>query len=199
MRFPIPHLLLSLLLALPSLADAADIETIPAEQLGTSLTTIQGEPTQPLSCEDGSKFAALIFITTDCPIANAYAPEIGRLGTFISEAGGKLTLVHVDADRSEAEAAQHAGDYGLQSPVVIDRKHQLVTATGATVTPEAALISPEGKLIYRGRINDLFADFGERRRAPTTHDLKHAIQTFLKGETLESARIEAVGCYIPQL
>jgi len=180
-------------------AEEEDIQTIPAKQLTTELETISGDTIQPLSCKDGSKFAALIFITTDCPIANAYAPEIGRLDAFVAASGGKLTLVHVDAERSAKEAAQHAADYGLKSPVVIDREHQLVSATGATVTPEAALVGPDGALIYRGRINDLFAGYGERRRQATTHDLKQAITSFLNGETLESARIEAVGCYIPEL
>ncbi len=82
---------------------------------------------------------------------------------------------------------------------MIDRKHELVKATGAEVTPEAALIAPDGELIYRGRISDLYAGYGTKRREATSDDFKLAIESFLSGVSVPEPRTRAIGCYIPEL
>lgn len=177
----------------------ADVDRIPADKLGLQFLTLQGETIQPLHGDKDCKFAAVIFVTTDCPVANSYAPEIQRLYSYIRESHGILTLVHVDPKLSMEDAQIHAKDYSLESPIVIDRKHELVKATGAEVTPEAALIAPDGKLIYRGRISDLYAGYGTKRREATSDDFKLAIDSFLSGVSIPEPRTRAIGCYIPAL
>ncbi len=177
---------------------ADEMDPIPAPQLQSVFETLDGTTVRPLSCDDRFQFATLIFITTDCPIANAFAPEMRRLQTFVEDAGGKLTLAYVDGSLSRASAWQHAQDYQLvEGDLVVDRELRLVKATGAQVTPEAVLVSPSGQVVYRGRISDLFADLGKKRHRVTREDLKLAIKAFVAGKAPPQARTEAVGCYIP--
>ena len=80
------------------------------------------------------------------------------------------------------------------------RKHALVEAAGARVTPEAALFVPGAggaRLVYHGRIDDRFVEFGRMRPAPTTHELEDAIAAVLAGKAVPRASAPAIGCAIP--
>jgi hypothetical protein len=162
-------------------------------------TTITGQELRPFFCDGQSiKAAVLVFVTTDCPVANRYAPELERIRADVAKAGVTLTLVHVDPDLTEKAARDHAAEYSLKAPVVIDRTHQLVAATGARVTPEAVVIDATGRIRYRGRINDQFTDFGAQRKAPSTHDLRDALRAVLEGREVAHPETTPVGCLIPK-
>jgi hypothetical protein len=147
------------------------------------------------------KACVLIFITTDCPIANSYAPEIQRIMQEYSKKSVKFTLVHVDPDLAEADAAKHAREYQLDGSgaIIIDRTHDFVKIAKATVTPEAAVFTPDLSLVYLGRINDQFAGYGDRRVQAASHDLRNALDAVLAGKPVPAPRAEAIGCYIPDL
>jgi hypothetical protein len=166
----------------------------------TVLSDITGKKTTPLNCSN-HKASLLIFITTDCPIANSYAPEIKRIINDYRRHDVKVTLVHVDPGLSNADAAKHAADYGLNAAdaIVVDRNHHLVKYAKATLTPEAAVFTPDRKLAYLGRINDQYAGYGDRRTKATTEDLRNALDAILAGKPVPTSRTEAIGCYIPDL
>lgn len=165
-----------------------------------TLNDVNGKPVKPLACGE-KKASVIIFTTTDCPIANSYAPEITRLAEKYAEKGVKFTLVHVDPDLRAEKARSHAGNYKLDraATILVDRKHALVKALGATMTPEAAIVTPEGKLAYLGRIDDLYTGYGDRRNEATKRDLRDAIDAVLGGRPVPSPRTETIGCDIPEL
>ncbi len=140
----------------------------------------------------------LLFVATDCPISNRYAPEIARICSDYQGRGLRCVLVYPDAALAPAAVATHRHEYGLSNtgPAVIDRDHALVRAAGPRVTPEAALYSSSGR-IYRGRIDDLYLDVGRSRRQASQHDLRIRIEAALAGRTIAPAETEAVGCFIP--
>ena len=153
---------------------------------------VNGQPHTPLAAKQPVVF---IFITTDCPNSNGYAPEVNRIVEIYTPKGVAFYLVHVDPDLKTDEARKHAEEFGYHCPVLIDAKHQLVEFTHATVTPEAAVLKG-GKLFYHGRINDLYAGLGKRRPEPTQHDLRDALDALLAGRSISNATTTAVGCYI---
>lgn len=144
-----------------------------------------------------SKVTLLFFIGHDCPISNAYAPEIGRIVREYGKKGAASFVVYVDPDLTAAAAKKHAKAFSLPSPTLLDSQHRLVKRTEATVTPEAAILSPTGEVLYRGRIDDTHADLGKRRPAPTTRDLRGALDQALAGKPITTPRTKAVGCLIP--
>ncbi|MCS7021052.1 MAG: redoxin family protein [Gemmataceae bacterium] len=146
----------------------------------------------PESC----KAVVLIFIGYDCPISNAYAPEIARLRKEYEPKKVAFCMVYADADLTKEAARKHAKEYGYSSPAILDPQMKLARKVGASVKPEAAVLSPTGELLYLGRINDLYSDFGKRRLQPTTHDLKNALDAILSGKSVPVARTKAIGCYI---
>src|SRR6185312_5136542 len=70
----------------------------------------------------------LFFIRTDCPISNAYAPEISRLAKQYGSEKIGFYVVYAMRDLSVAAAREHLKQYGLTVPAIIDRKHDLVKA-----------------------------------------------------------------------
>jgi hypothetical protein len=140
----------------------------------------------------------LVFWTQDCPIANAYAPEINRLAAEFMPRGIRWFVVQVDAGLTPEAARRHAHEYELQCPVILDGEQRLAREAGATRTPEVAVFSPRGDLLYRGRIDDRYVDFGKRRAEPTTHDLRESLEDILAGRAVARPRTEAIGCDIPK-
>ena len=139
----------------------------------------------------------LLFIAPDCPISNAYAPEIARLIDAYSQRGVAFRVVHSDPRVTEDIARKHAKDFNLRCQVLLDSKQEIARAAGATVTPEAAVLNSKGERVYLGRIDDLFYSFGKRRAAPTTRELRDALDAVLAGQPVAKATAPALGCEIP--
>ena len=69
-------------------------------------------------------------------------------------------------------------------------------AGGAKVTPEAIVIDSTGTVRYRGAINNLYAGYGKKRRAATSHYLQDAVEAVLAGNTVKIPKTKPVGCFI---
>ena len=151
----------------------------------------------PLTPVKGRKAVVLFFVGCDCPISNAYAPEIRRICTQYAARGIGFYIVYPDPAVTLDAARKHANAYGLPAPVLRDPGHRLCRKAGATVTPEAALLASGGKLLYRGRIDDLYVGFGKQRYAATRHDLRLALDAVLRGQLAPQPFTRSVGCYIP--
>ena len=145
---------------------------------------------------DDCKAVVLLFIGNDCPISNGYSKEIVRLCKEYLPKKVAFCVVYAEADISQDDARKHAQDYGYCCPAILDPKMTLALKVGATIKPETAVLSPKGELLYLGRIDDIYADFGKKRAEPTCRDLKNALDAFLAENPVGVARTKAIGCYI---
>jgi thiol-disulfide isomerase/thioredoxin len=146
----------------------------------------------------GGKPVVLIFVRTDCPVANRYAPTIQSLSAKY-EGKAAFWLVYPSAAESAEEIRKHDEEFGYKIPALRDSLHVLVKKSQARITPEAAVFDGSGKLVYHGRIDDLYVDFVRARSAATTHDLDNAIAAAINGQVLTAEAKPAVGCYISDL
>ncbi len=140
-----------------------------------------------------------VFLTVDCPIANAYAPELREIGGRCRDLGVGVFLVHVDPGVTAEDAVAHARRYALEGSVVLDGEHRLVAHVGATRTPEAAVFDSAGELRYLGRIDDRFPALGARRATVSRHELREAIEAVATGAGAVPPAAPAVGCEIEEL
>ncbi len=158
---------------------------------------VNGVQRHPLRVDPSGKANALFFVTNECPISNGYAHEISRICADYKSKGIACTLVYVDPSTTDERAKQHAAEYGHGDyPRIVDRRHELVKATGVTVTPEAAVIDRAGKVVYRGRIDDSYAALGQPRRPAKNVDLRNALDALIAGKPVEKPETHALGCYI---
>ena len=150
-----------------------------------------GETARPFATTN--RIVAFIFVSTDCPIANRYAPEIQRLQKRFPETA--FWLVYPNIRESDEAVRRHLKDYQHQAPALRDPKRELVRRASVRLTPEAALFA-NGDLVYHGRIDDRHVDFGKQRPEPTRRDLQDALQALREGKRPRKAGGRAVGCPI---
>jgi len=162
------------------------------------LLELSGKPVNPLQAAN-SNATVFIFVRSDCPISNRYAPEVRRLYEKFSPRGVGFWLVYPDPKEAPAAIRRHLKEYRYPFGALRDPSHSLVTLTGVKVTPEAAVFVGGSKLVYHGRIDDLYVDFGKARRAPTTHDLEQVLEAVLAAKPVHEASAPAVGCFISDL
>jgi len=144
----------------------------------------------------GEKLASvLLFYWHDCPVCNSYAPEMNRIcGSYTNFA---FYIVQVDSDLTPAAAREHAREYGLKPPVLLDPHHRLVKVARATITPQAVVMGKNGEVLYTGRIDDLYAALGKKRATATQHDLREALDAITGGTRVKKRVTTAIGCLIP--
>jgi thiol-disulfide isomerase/thioredoxin len=177
--------------------------------LGLQLAPMPAKPIQRLLLKNVENVAVTIptqktatvafFVATDCPIANRMAPELSRIVKKYSAKGVAFLYVYVDPHQTPEQVRKHLRDYRLGASGILDLKHEVVQAVGATVTPQAVVMGRDGSLLYRGRINDLFLEHGRSRTAPKTHDLRNALDQVLAGKKVKVPQTPTLGCSIPPL
>jgi hypothetical protein len=164
--------------------------------LSLLILDVAGINRRPLEVTRG-KANVLFFVTNDCPIANSYAPEIARICASYQSQGINCSLIYVDPSLSNSGAIKHAQEYKHGDyPRIVDRQHELVKATGVTITPEVAVINRAGNVVYRGRIDDSYAGLAEPRRPAKSFDLRNALDELIAGRPLATPETKALGCYI---
>jgi hypothetical protein len=162
------------------------------------IVDIQGRRHQPFD-EQETKAVVLVFVLSDCPIANSYIPKLNQMYEEFVKLGVRLFVVQADPHATVKQVLEHAQSYEIAAPVLLDSKHKWVKLAGVTKTPEVAVFLPDGTMPYRGRIDDQYAGLGQRRAQFTSDDLRKAIESVLAGRPVEHPVTEAVGCFIPQL
>src|SRR3954453_13697322 len=156
------------------------------------VTDLHGSPSDPL--HDHGKVHVLLFVRTDCPITNRYAPELRRIADRFSQSPADFSLVYSGKVETRTAVEQHVREYNFPGTVYLDPGHELAGRAGATVAPEAAVFDRSGRLLYLGRIDDRWISFGKSRPQPTTHDLEAAIAAALEGKAPTEPKTRAIGC-----
>jgi thiol-disulfide isomerase/thioredoxin len=177
-----------LLLSLAWILAAADLPQF-------SLTDTSGRV--HTHAEWGDKRAVvLLFVSTDCPLSNGYVPELNRIERAYAPRGIAFYAVQGDATVADQEVRRHVKEFGYEFAYLLDPQESLAAHTGATTTPEAAVLSPRGELLYRGRIDNRLQDFGKQRVQVTEFDLRDALDAILAGKPVPHPRTKALGCAI---
>lgn len=145
----------------------------------------------------GAKAVVLFFVSIDCPISNSYIPEMQRINTAYAGRGVRIYAVQPDAGSDPNDVKKYATDFGYTFPVLQDPTQALTRATGATIQPQVVVLSPQGELLYSGRIDDRYLAIGKSRYAASRHDLRDALDAILGGRPVPHPKTQAVGCIIP--
>lgn len=144
-----------------------------------------------------AKAVLVFFVTVDCPVGNGYVPEMNRIREDYASRGVVTWAVQADPYVPQPAVVKYATDYHFAFPLLLDPAQTLVKDTGATITPQAAILSPAGKVLYLGRIDNRVEDFGVSRQKATVQDLRNALDEVLAGKPVSPDRTKSVGCAIP--
>lgn len=195
-RIAICRLALAFLLIQPPLSHAfgPDADKGASEETGLRGIDLQGK-LHRLGESNGCQAVVVVFLATECPISNRYIPVLNELVSkdHVKPAVciyGVISSPHVT--RQEAEV--HSEKFQPKFPILFDAAGELKSRLSPTHTPHAFLLSPQGKTLYDGAIDDRFAAINKKRSAAGATYLKDAVQAVLKHQAVPIAKSIPVGC-----
>jgi thiol-disulfide isomerase/thioredoxin len=151
----------------------------------------------PRTLDDfGTKKAyVLVFTNTSCPLVKRYLPTLQAMETEYRDKDVQFVALNAAEEDSVIAMATQAVQHEVEFPFVKDFAGVCARALGVRRTPEAVVLDGEKRLRYRGRIDDQYR-LGGVRPAPTSHDLKEAIEAVLAGRVVAHPETEVDGCPI---
>jgi hypothetical protein len=158
---------------------------------------LAGKPADPFVSH--ARAQVFLFVRTDCPITNRYAPELQRLAREFQAQNVRFWMIYPDATETATSIEKHMKDYDFPGTPLRDPDHELVKRAHVTIAPEAAVFDAAGNLKYHGRIDDRYVNVGTARREAQTHDLEDAISAVLAGKPVAHSQARAVGCWLADI
>jgi mono/diheme cytochrome c family protein len=142
-----------------------------------------------------ARAVVVVFLGTECPVSNAYAPTLGALSREYGPKG--VLLIGINSNRQDdgAAVARHAREHRLPFAVLKDEGSVLADRFAARRTPEAFVLDGTRTVRYRGRIDNQY-DKGVQRTRPTSRDLADALNAILEDREVVHKATEPAGCFI---
>lgn len=144
-----------------------------------------------LSSLRGRNGTVLIFISTQCPVSNAYNARMEKLAEDYGARGIAVIGINANATEPVDVVKRHAAEHNLKFTILKDHGNKLADRLGAQVTPEVFLFDANGKLVYHGRI-----DNSRDESQVQSQDLRDAIEAILAGRQVAKTEARAFGCTI---
>ena len=146
----------------------------------------------------GPKGLLAMFICRHCPFVKHVQHELARLGDDYAESGigivaiGSNDAVSFPDDRPESLAAM-ASELGFSFPFLYDETQDVAHAYDAQCTPDFFLYDGQGRLVYRGQLDDSRPGNG----VPVSGtDLRAAMDRLIAGKVIPVEQRPGIGCSI---
>src|SRR5690554_4684546 len=150
-------------------------------------------PAEYLESNDG---LVLLFLSPECPLCQNYAVAMRELRKAYSEKNIRFLGVISGDYYAKEEVHDYQVQYDLEMEMLFDPDFKLAHYYGATATPEAVLTDKNGKLLYRGAIDNWAISLGRKRLEASAHYLRDAMEDFLSGNKIDPKETKPVGCFI---
>jgi len=174
--------------------------------LGSSLPSYELENSNPrfekakvdLSVDNQSKGYLVAFISNHCPFVINLADALAEVGNMAQKRGlqvvaiGCNDVVNYPADAPEY-IPEFAEKYGFDFPYCFDETQDSAKIFQAECTPDFFLYDNEGKLFYRGQLDDSRPGNGIQA---TGNDLQQAVEKLLTGNAYPEMQKPSIGCSI---
>jgi peroxiredoxin len=159
-----------------------------------SLKDIHRRPRSLGSFKDQKAFV-VVFVDTECPLAELYLPTTIELHQDYAGKGVQFLAINSSRQDSFIAVSAHAQERNVPFPVLKDFDQAVADGFGAQRTCEVFLLDAHRMIRYHGRIDDQYGN-GVRRNQPTRRDLKHALDELLTGQPITTPHTEVSGCLI---
>lgn len=183
------------LLVLVGLVPLPRVEAASSEVLNFALLDHRGRMHE-LRRMDG-QVVVLFFTANECPVARQSAAKLRALKEQFGSRGVGFYLVNASPADDRKSINREAHELGLwHLPTLKDdtqgvARHLGVKRTGETI----ALSTKDWSVIYRGAIDDQLVE-GASKPQPTERYLESALNEFLAGKPVTTAKTVARGCVI---
>lgn len=144
------------------------------------------------------KALLIMFICQHCPFVKHIKTELAQLGKdYFSSELGILAISANDAEKYPDDGPESlkamARELDLKFPLCYDQTQETAKAYTAACTPDFFLFDSEGKLAYRGQLDD---SRPSNNQPVTGADLRSAIAAVLAGQPITIEQKPSIGCNI---
>ncbi|HEX8396468.1 MAG TPA: thioredoxin family protein [Pyrinomonadaceae bacterium] len=139
----------------------------------------------------GKNGALIVFMSAQCPVVKGYAERINALAKDYQAKGITVIGMNSNATESLDYVKSNMTERSYSFPMLIDKGNVIADKFGATVTPEVYLFDKDGKLVYRGAI-----DNDRSGESITARPLQDAVDATLGGKAVAKTETKAFGCSI---
>lgn len=153
-----------------------------------------------VSLEDYKDVPALlvVFMCNHCPFVKHVLPQFVELareyqGREVGIVGISSNDVSAYPDDSPEKMAQLSSTMDFPFPYLYDEAQQVAKSYGAACTPDFYLFGRDGRLVYRGQMDDSRPSNG---RPVTGADLRAAMDAVLGGRKVPDNQKPSIGCNI---
>ena len=155
------------------------------------LPAVNGDQTVRLSDLRGH-VVVIDFWSSECPWSQRYDPYFSERMPVWAEQGIRFLAVNCNADETDEQVRVALAEHGLPFTVLRDAGNVVADAYGAITTPHVFVVDRDGKLAYRGAVDDRTF----RQKVATVKYLDEALAALLAGRAPEQAHTKARGCTI---
>lgn len=139
----------------------------------------------------------VLFSCNTCPFVLQWQGRYPNLKNWADENGVGMVVLNSnhtkrDSDDSFDAMKKHANENGYNFRYVVDEESLIANAFGGQTTPHAFLFDNAMELVYKGAIDDNYANAGEVKKAY----VKDAIVNLANGKEIAVAETNPVGCSI---
>lgn len=146
----------------------------------------------------GPKGMLVMFICRHCPFVKHVQNELANIGR--DYAGRGVGIVAISAndvashpEDSPTKLAYQAQELQLNFPYLFDETQDVARAYDAQCTPDFFLFDGQGKLVYRGQLDDSRPG---NDMPVTGADLRAALDALIAGRPVATAQRPSIGCNI---
>lgn len=147
-----------------------------------------------LSDYKNSKAIVLIFVSTQCPVSNAYNKRMAKLYSQYKDNNVKIIGINSNKAETAEDIKKHAAEKNLQFAILKDENNIVADKFEASLTPEAYVLNGNLEVVYHGRIDD-----NRKAEDVQTSDLSVAIDEVLAGKAVSNPKTKAFGCSIKRV
>ena len=138
----------------------------------------------------------IMFTCNHCPYVVASEGRIEEVAEMARASG--LGFIGINSNDPEKyptdnwENMVKRAEKGMSYPYLHDASQHVAASYGAERTPEFYLVSNEGNVIYRGRLDDSPRDPSNA----STSELADAIREYVSGQRISVPRTDSIGCSV---
>ena len=160
------------------------------------------------------KVTVVNFYSIQCPVQAQWDGRLAQIQKDFGEQG--VVFLHVnsnvteigekpqpqpaaddkDAKKPYENVRAHLTEKGLPFRVLVDHGNKVADLFAATSTPHVYVFGVDGKLVYKGLVDD---DQRDRKQDSRTNYLRDVLGKLTKGETVEAFSTKEVGCSIKRM
>lgn len=139
----------------------------------------------------------VMFISRHCPYVQHVAAELARLDADYRDRVALVAIASNDVvnypDDAPASMAAMAREFGYAFPILFDESQEVAKAYAAACTPDFFVFDTDGRLVYRGQLDD---SRPKNDRPVTGRDLRAALDAVLAHEPPAADQFPSLGCNI---